>query len=70
MEVIKPKLTSGDCVEMFSHPRSVSEAEGESDQAVGLSKHWTSALSGWLVRSDERFKSMRLFLHSLLLSAV
>lgn len=52
MEMIKPKLTSGDCEELFSHPRAVSEVEGVSDQAVGVSKHWTlvlgrACLVGW-----------------------
>lgn len=40
MEIIKPKPTSGDCEELFSHPRAVvSDVEGVSDQAVGVSEY-------------------------------
>lgn len=83
MEIIKPKPTSGDREELFSHPRAVvPDVEEVSDQAQSVSKHtgllfWVglfclpaTALAVVSERSNERFKSMRLLLHSLLLSAV
>lgn len=41
MEKVKQtKATSADCEELFSPPRvAVPDAEGESEQAVGVSEH-------------------------------